>query len=113
MLTWNAGAVLFLVKTSSPRCTHMLATPSLYLDMICTSQQLGLQVTSLKAAAYGAAPCSQELALQIKQTLNARTLFVSNLAISCLYVVWTNVFSPYCLVPLRSKSTCEIIVKVL
>lgn len=61
----------------SPRCTHIFGTPSLFLDMICTSQELGLQVTTLQAAAYGGAPCSQELALQMKRTLNIKTLVVS------------------------------------
>ncbi|GFG36327.1 hypothetical protein Cfor_05946 [Coptotermes formosanus] len=56
------------------RCTHIFGTPSLFLDMICTSQELGLQVTTLQAAAYGGAPCSQELALQMKRTLNIKTL---------------------------------------
>jgi hypothetical protein len=100
---------------SSARCTHIFATPSLYLDMICTSQELGLQVMTLQAAAYGGAPCSQDLALQIKQNLNVRTLFVSKLATSCLYilVVWANIFSPYCLVLLRNKNTCEIVLKML
>jgi len=63
-----------------------MATPSLYLDMIGTLQELGLQVTTLQAAAYGGAPCSQELALQIKQALNVRRLVVSNMATMCLYV---------------------------
>ncbi|XP_023720130.1 medium-chain acyl-CoA ligase ACSF2, mitochondrial isoform X2 [Cryptotermes secundus] len=56
------------------RCTHIFTTPSLYLDLISTSQDLGLKVTTLEVASYGAAPCSQELALQIKEVLNARTL---------------------------------------
>jgi phenylacetate-coenzyme A ligase PaaK-like adenylate-forming protein len=85
---------------ASPRCTHILATPSLYLDMICTSQELGVQVTTLRAAAFGGAPCSQELALQIKQALNVRTLIVSNtcsIFLMCLGSVG-NVFPPYLLV---------------
>jgi len=64
----------------------MMASPSLYLDMIVMSQELGLQVTTLQAACYGGAPCSQELALQMKQTLNVRRLVVSNMATMCLYV---------------------------
>ncbi|XP_021915697.1 acyl-CoA synthetase family member 2, mitochondrial-like isoform X2 [Zootermopsis nevadensis] len=56
------------------KCTHIFATPSLYLDMITTSQDLGLKVTTLQVAAYGGAPCSQKLALQIKETFNIRTL---------------------------------------
>jgi len=54
--------------------------------MIVTSQELGLQVTTLQAAAYGGAPCSQELALQIKQTLNIKRLMVSKMAAMCLYI---------------------------
>jgi acyl-CoA synthetase (AMP-forming)/AMP-acid ligase II len=100
---------------SSRRCTHILGTPSLYLDMICTSQELGLKVTTLQAAAYGGAPCSQELATQIKQTLNARRLVVSKFAVICLYVcvVWADVFSPYCLVLFRNRRTCEIMLNML
>jgi hypothetical protein len=82
--------------------------------MVCTSQELGLQVTMLQVAAYGGAPCSAELALKIKQTLNIRTLCVSKFTAFCLYVwvVWANVFSPYCLVVLRNRRTCEIILKM-
>jgi len=100
---------------SSSRCTHIVAVPPLYLDMISTSQELGLQVTTLQAAAFGGAPCSQELALQIKQTLNVRRLVVSKHAALCLYVwvVWPDVFSPYCLVLLRNRRTCEIVLKML
>jgi len=54
--------------------------------MISTSQELGLQVTTLQVAAYGGAPCSEELALRIKQTLNARRLVVSKLAAMRWYV---------------------------
>jgi acyl-CoA synthetase (AMP-forming)/AMP-acid ligase II len=59
------------------RCTHVFATPSLYLDMITTSQDLGLKVTTLQVAAYGGAPCSQNLAQQIKEKLNPKALIVS------------------------------------
>ncbi|KAJ4435734.1 hypothetical protein ANN_18351 [Periplaneta americana] len=52
------------------RCTHMFATPSLFVDMISVATELGLQVTSLRAAMYGGAPCSQQLALKIKRTFN-------------------------------------------
>jgi hypothetical protein len=45
--------------------------------MITTSQDLGLEVMTLQVAAYGAAPCSQQLALQIKEALNAGALIVS------------------------------------
>ncbi|PNF29202.1 hypothetical protein B7P43_G10798 [Cryptotermes secundus] len=48
------------------RCTHLIATPSLYVDLINTSQDLNLKVTTLQVAAYAGAPCSQQLALQIK-----------------------------------------------
>ncbi|XP_069678756.1 medium-chain acyl-CoA ligase ACSF2, mitochondrial-like [Periplaneta americana] len=56
------------------RCTHMFATPSLFVDMISVATELGLQVTSLRAAMYGGAPCSQQLALKIKEVLNVRKL---------------------------------------
>jgi hypothetical protein len=54
-----------------------MATPSLYLDMINTAQDLNLKVTTLQVAGYGGAPCSQQLALQIKEALNVRRLCVS------------------------------------
>ena len=54
--------------------------------MISTAKELGLQVTTLQAAGIGGAPCSQELALQIKQTLNVRRLVVSKLTVMCLYI---------------------------
>jgi len=57
--------------------------------MISTAQKLDLQVMTLQAAAYGGGPCSQEVALQIKQTLNVRRLVVSKLAAMCLYsYIW-------------------------
>jgi hypothetical protein len=45
--------------------------------MISTSQDLGLKVMTLQVAAYGGAPCSQQVALRIKEVLNARRLMVS------------------------------------
>jgi hypothetical protein len=100
---------------SSSRCTHVWGTPSLFLDMICTSQEQGLQVTTLQAAGCAGAPCSDELDLKIKQTLNVKTLFVSKFTALCLYVwvLWANVFSPYFLVVLRNRMTCEIVLKIL
>lgn len=56
------------------RCTHLMATPSLYVDLISTSQDLNLKVTTLQVAGYGGAPCSPQLALQIKEILNVRRL---------------------------------------
>lgn len=56
------------------RCTHIFALPSVYLDMISASQDLGLKATTLQVACYGAAPCSQQLAWRMKETLNVRRL---------------------------------------
>ncbi|PNF20733.1 hypothetical protein B7P43_G17298, partial [Cryptotermes secundus] len=56
------------------RCTHIFAIPSVYLDMVSTSKDLGFKVTTLQVATYGAAPCSQQLARRIKETLNVRRL---------------------------------------
>jgi len=95
----------------------MFANPAIFLAMIRTAQDLDLQVTTLQAASIGGAPCSREVALQIKQALNIRRLFVSKLAAMCLYeniwVVSAIVFSPYCLVLLRNRRTCEIMFKIL
>jgi hypothetical protein len=49
------------------------------LDLINTSKDLNLKVTTLQVAGYGGAPCSQELALQIKEALNVRHLGVSKI----------------------------------
>jgi len=45
--------------------------------MITTTQDLGLKITTLQVAGYGGAPCSQQLALQMKETLNVNRLVVS------------------------------------
>jgi hypothetical protein len=55
-----------------------MATPSLYMDLINASQDLNLKVTTLQVAGYGGAPCSQQLALQIKESLNVKRLCVSS-----------------------------------
>jgi hypothetical protein len=59
------------------RCTHIFGIPSMYLDLICASQDLGLKVTTLQVACYGAAPCSQQMACRMKEILNVRRLVVS------------------------------------
>jgi hypothetical protein len=59
------------------RCTHIFAIPSMYVDIISKSQELGLKITTLQIAAFGGAPCSRQLALQIKETLNIRKIVVS------------------------------------
>ncbi|KAJ9590932.1 hypothetical protein L9F63_016030, partial [Diploptera punctata] len=55
-------------------CTHMLATPSLCVDMISKAKENGLKVTTLKCAAYGGAPCPQKLIMDFKETLNIEHL---------------------------------------
>jgi len=56
------------------RCTHIFGAPSLYVNLITTAQDLDLKITTLQVAAYGGAPCSQQLALQMKNVLNIRRL---------------------------------------
>ncbi|XP_023721499.2 medium-chain acyl-CoA ligase ACSF2, mitochondrial [Cryptotermes secundus] len=63
-----------LEAITQERCTDLFGTPSMYVDLINTSQDLNLKVTTLQVAGCGGAPCSQQLALQIKQTLNVRHL---------------------------------------
>ena len=45
--------------------------------MLATSKKRGLKVTTLEVAAYAGAPCSEQLALQIKNTFNVSKLNVS------------------------------------
>lgn len=59
------------------RCTHLFGTPSLYVDLVTTSQDLDLKVTTLQVAISGGAPCSQQLALQMKNVLNVTRLYPS------------------------------------
>jgi len=55
--------------------------------MITTSQDVGLKVTTLQVASYGGAPCSQQLALQMKEILNVKTLIVSLLLKVCAHLI--------------------------
>jgi phenylacetate-coenzyme A ligase PaaK-like adenylate-forming protein len=55
----------------------MYATPSLYVDLITTSEDLDLKITTLQVAVFAGAPCSQQLALQMKNVLNIKRLSVS------------------------------------
>ncbi|XP_069678063.1 medium-chain acyl-CoA ligase ACSF2, mitochondrial-like isoform X2 [Periplaneta americana] len=57
------------------KCSRISGTPSLYVDMITTSRDLGLKVTTLQVAIYTGAPCSKQLAMEIKETFNIKTLF--------------------------------------
>ncbi|KAJ9590937.1 hypothetical protein L9F63_016035, partial [Diploptera punctata] len=59
-------SVKALEATISERCTHVVGAPSLYVDMMANSKQHDLKVTTLQVAFYGGAPCSEQLALQIK-----------------------------------------------
>ena len=56
----------------------MFGTPSLYVELITTAQDLDLKITTLQVAMFGGAPCSQQLALQMKNVLNVRRLVVSS-----------------------------------
>lgn len=58
-------------------CTHIYATPSLYIDLITLSKDLDFEVSTLQVAGYGGAPCTQQLALQMKDTLHIKRLCVS------------------------------------
>jgi hypothetical protein len=70
--------LLFLLLLFHSRCTHTFATPSLYVDLTASSKALKLNVTTFEVAGYGGAPCSQQLAMQMKDTLNIKRLCVSN-----------------------------------
>jgi fatty-acyl-CoA synthase len=59
------------------KCTHVFATPSLWVELIATSHELGTKVTSLQVASCGAAPSSPQLASQIMETFNLRQLSMS------------------------------------
>jgi phenylacetate-coenzyme A ligase PaaK-like adenylate-forming protein len=71
---------MFIFRTCDydSRCTHTFGTPSLYLDLITTAQALDFKITTLQVAISGGAPCSQQLALQIRKALNVKRLVVSS-----------------------------------
>jgi pyruvate/2-oxoacid:ferredoxin oxidoreductase beta subunit len=71
---------MFIFRTCNydSRCTHIFGAPSLYVNLITTAQDLDLKITTLQVAVYGGAPCSQQLALQMKNVLNIRRLAVSS-----------------------------------
>ena len=70
---------MFIFRTCDydSRCTHTFGTPSLYVDLITTAKDLDLKITALQVAIFGGAPCSQQLALQMKNVLNIKRLTVS------------------------------------
>jgi hypothetical protein len=60
-----------------------MGTPSLFVDMIATARRHGMEFTTLKCVGYGGAPCSVQLALEMKEVLNIERLIVSvNLSLS-------------------------------
>lgn len=56
------------------RCTHMLASPSLCVDMIVRAKENGFQVTTLKYVSFGGAPCSEQMILNLNETLNIENI---------------------------------------
>jgi len=75
-------SIIYVMRVSNcgpytTRCTHLFATPSLWVEMIAVSHELGRKVTSIQVASCGAAPSSRQLAVQIMETFNIRKLSVS------------------------------------
>ncbi|KAJ9590934.1 hypothetical protein L9F63_016032, partial [Diploptera punctata] len=67
-------AVKMLQGIISERCSYMLATPSLYVEMIEKSKEQNIIIKTLECAVYGGAPCSQQLAMDMIETLNIKHL---------------------------------------
>ncbi|XP_069678085.1 medium-chain acyl-CoA ligase ACSF2, mitochondrial-like [Periplaneta americana] len=59
-----------LETVEKERCTHIIATPSPFVEMIRIAKSQGLKFTTLKCAGIGGAPSSQELPLEILRTFN-------------------------------------------
>jgi acyl-CoA synthetase (AMP-forming)/AMP-acid ligase II len=59
------------------RCTNITATPSLYIDLIANAKRLSVNLTTLKVAAVGGAPCKQETIHDMMDILNIRRVSVS------------------------------------
>ena len=69
------------------RCTHIVATPSLYVDMITKAKENALNVTTLEYASYGGAPCSPKLAMDLQETLHVKHIIVSIIIIIIITII--------------------------
>ncbi|KAJ9590933.1 hypothetical protein L9F63_016031 [Diploptera punctata] len=68
-------SVKMLQGIIAERCTHMYAIPFIYTEMIEKLKEQNFKsITSLECALYGGAPCFQQLAMDIKETLNVKHL---------------------------------------
>lgn len=61
-----------LVAIQQERCTNIIATPSVYIDLIINAKKLGVTLTTLKVGAVGGAPSTQWMIHDMMDTLNIR-----------------------------------------
>lgn len=59
------------------RCTNIIATPSLYVDLIASAKKLDITLPALKVGSVGGALCTQEIVQGMMDTLNIRRVCVS------------------------------------
>ncbi|KAJ9577952.1 hypothetical protein L9F63_025183, partial [Diploptera punctata] len=56
------------------KCTNLITIPPLCADMIEKSKLHNLRPTTLEVVTYGGAPCSEQLAMDLKETFNIKSL---------------------------------------
>jgi hypothetical protein len=59
------------------RCTNIIGTPSVYVDLIINAKKLSVTLTTLKVGSVGGAPCTQQMIQDMMDTLNIRRICVS------------------------------------
>lgn len=67
-------AMKMLQALIEERCTHIFASPSLMVNMIEKSKEHGIKVTTVEYAFYGGAPCSPQLAKEMREIFNVKYL---------------------------------------
>ncbi|XP_069678185.1 medium-chain acyl-CoA ligase ACSF2, mitochondrial-like [Periplaneta americana] len=58
--TFESRKVLAAIQQE--KCTNIMGTPSLYVDLVATAKELGITLNTLKVASIGGAVCTEQLA---------------------------------------------------
>lgn len=59
------------------KCTALLGTPTMYVDLLRVMNQTGIKMDTVEVAAYGGALCAPATASEMNKTLGIKRLAVS------------------------------------
>lgn len=59
------------------RCTNIIGSPSLYVDLIANAKKLDITLTTLRVGSVGGSLCTKEIVQGMLDTLNIKRVCVS------------------------------------